>query len=117
MTATDSRDIVFVDDLIGTGNQAKNYIDKLRKEGKIRNQKLHYFAIVGLRDGINELINSGLFENVLATETIEGKAFDTGYIFTAQESGEAREMAVELGKQLTKDMKDVGPLGYRILKR
>lgn len=55
LTATDSRDIVFIDDLIGTGNQSRNYIDKLKKEGKIGNQKLYYFAIVGLRDGIKEL--------------------------------------------------------------
>ena len=113
LKATDSRDIVFIDDLIGTGNQAKNYIEKLKKEGKIGNQKLHYFAIIGLRDGIKELKNSGLFENVLTTETIEGKAFDTGFIFSPEESGNAKEMALELGKQLTKDMKDVDPLGYK----
>jgi len=113
LTATDSRDIVFIDDMIGTGNQAKNYINKLKKEGKIGNQKLHYFAIVGLRDGIKELKNSGLFENVLITEEIQNKAFDTGDIFDAEESGMAKEMAFELGKQLTKDMKNVDPLGYK----
>jgi hypothetical protein len=113
LTAIDSRDIVFIDDLIGTGNQAKNYIDKLKEEGKIGNQKLHYFAIVGLRDGIKELKNSGLFENVLITEEIQNKAFDTGYIFTAEESGMAREMAFELGGQLIKGMTEIGPLGYK----
>ena len=113
LTATDSRDIVFIDDLIGTGNQAKNYIDKLKKEGKIGTQKLYYFAIVGLRDGIKELKNSGIFEKVLTTVEIQNKAFDTGYIFTAEESGMAKEMAFELGKQLTKDMTEVGPLGYK----
>ena len=109
LTATDSRDIVFIDDMIGTGNQAKDYINKLKKEGKIGNQKLYYFAIVGLRDGIKELKNSGLFENVLITEEIKNKAFDTGYIFDAEESGMAKEMAFELGEQLTQ----VYPLGYK----
>lgn len=113
LTATDSRDIVFIDDLIGTGTQAKNYIDKLKKEGKIGNQKLYYFAILGLRDGIKELKNSGIFEKVLTTIEIQNKAFDTGYIFTAEESGMAKEMAFELGKQLTKDMTEVDPLGYK----
>jgi hypothetical protein len=113
LTATDSRDIVFIDDLIGTGTQARNYIDKLKKEGKIGNQKLYYFAIVGLRDGIKELKNSGIFEKVLTTVEIQNKAFDTGYIFTAEESGMAKEMAFYLGKQLTKDMTEVDPLGYK----
>jgi len=113
LTATDSRDIVFIDDMIGTGNQAKNYINKLKNEGKIGNQKLHYFAIAGLQDGIKELKNSGSFENVLITEEIQNKAFDTGYIFTAEESGMAKEMSFELGEQLTKDMKNVDPLGYK----
>ncbi|HYN44912.1 MAG TPA: tetratricopeptide repeat protein [Candidatus Limnocylindrales bacterium] len=113
LTATDGRDIVFIDDLIGTGNQARNYIDKLKKEGKIGNQKLYYFAIVGLRDGIKELKNSGIFEKVLTTVEIQNKAFDTGYIFTTEESGEAKEMASELGKQLTKGLKEVDPLGYK----
>lgn len=113
LTTTDSRDIVFIDDMIGTGNQAKDYINKLKKEGKIGNQKLYYFAIIGLREGIKELKNSGLFENVLTTEEIQNKAFDTGYIFTAEESGVAKEMAIELGKQLTKNMKNIDPLGYK----
>ena len=113
LTATDGRDIVFIDDMIGTGNQAKNYINKLKKEGKIGNQKLYYFAIIGLREGIKELKNSRLFENVLTTEEIQNKAFDTGYIFTAEESGMAKEMAFELGKQLTQNMTEIGPLGYK----
>jgi hypothetical protein len=113
LTATDSRDIVFIDDLIGSGDQAANYVDKLKKEGKIGNQKLYYFAIVGLKDGIKELKKSGIFEKVLTTVEIQNKAFDTGYIFTAEESGEAKEMAFELGKQLTKDMKNMEPLGYK----
>jgi len=113
LTASDGRDIVFIDNLIGTGNQAKKYIDKLKKEGRIGNQKLYYFAIVGLREGIRELKKSGIFEKVLTTVEIQNKAFDSGYIFTAEESGMAKEMASELGEQLTKDMNGVDPLGYK----
>jgi len=109
---SDSRSIVFIDDMIGTGHQATNYVKKLKNDKKIGYQKLYYYAIFGLEDGINEIKKSGLFEIVLTTEQISNTAFDTGYIFTAEESGVAKEMASTIGEQLTKGLDKIGPLGY-----
>lgn len=106
----DSRSIVFIDDIIGTGNQAIKYITKLKKDGKIGHRKLYFFAIIGFKNGIDELKKSGLFEVVIATREIYNTTFDPGYIFRPEESGLARDMAYTIGEQLTKDK--VGPLGY-----
>ena len=109
---SDSRSIVFIDDMIGTGHQASKYVKKLRDDGKIAHQKLYYYSIVGLEDGIKEIEKSGLFEDVLTTEKISNTAFDTGYIFTAEESGAAKDMASTIGEQLTEGLNKIGPLGY-----
>jgi hypothetical protein len=109
---SDNRKIVFIDDMIGTGNQAIRYINKLKKDRKIENQKLYYYAIIGLKDGINEIRKSGLFEVVETTEVIYNTAFDTGYIFTAEDSGLAKDMASTIGEQLTKNKDKIDPLGY-----
>ena len=109
---SDNRDIVFIDDLIGTGNQAINYIQKLKDDGKIGHRKLYYYAIVGLEGGIKNLKDSGLFKNVSATIELPKRAFDSGYIFTVEDSGTAKEMASFIGEQLTKNMKNIDPLGY-----
>jgi hypothetical protein len=98
--------------MIGTGNQAINYVKKLKHHGKIGNQKLYYYAIIGLKDGINEIKKSGLFDVVLATEEISHTAFDTGHIFSAEESGVAKDMAYSIGEQLTKSLNKIDPLGY-----
>lgn len=109
---SDNRDIVFIDDMIGTGSQAINYIRKLKDGGKIGSRKLYYYAIVGLEGGIRRLKDSGLLKNVSATVELPKRAFDSGYIFTVEDSGTAKEMASIIGEQLTKNMKDIGPLGY-----
>jgi len=109
---SDSRSIVFVDDMIGTGHQASKYVKKLKADGKIGHQKLYYYAIIGLKDGINEIKKSDLFEVVLTRKVIYNTAFDTGYIFTAEESGVAKDMASNIGEQLTKGLDKIGPLGY-----
>ena len=109
---SDSRSIVFIDDMIGTGHQASKYVKKLKGDGKIGHQKLYYYAIIGLENGINEIKKSGLFEIVLTRKVIYNTAFDTGYIFTAEESGVAKDMASTIGEQLTKGLAKIGPLGY-----
>ena len=112
LDSSDSRSIVFIDDMIGTGHQASKYVNKLKDGGKIGHQKLYYYAIIGLEDGINEIKKSGLFEIVLTKKVIYKTAFDTGYIFNSEESGEAKEMASTIGEQLTKGLDKIGPLGY-----
>ena len=109
---SDDRDIVFIDDMIGTGNQAINYIQKLKGDDKIGSQKLYYYAIVGLKGGVKELKDSGLFKNVSATIELPKRTFESGYIFTVEDSGTARDMASFIGEQLTKNMKNIDPLGY-----
>ena len=110
---SDDRGIVFIDDMIGTGNQAINYIQKLKGDNKIGSQKLYYYAIMGLKDGIKNLEDSGLFKNVSATIELPKRTFKSGYIFTAEDSGTAKDMVSFIGEQLTKNMKDIGPLGYK----
>jgi len=112
LNPSDSRSIVFIDDMIGTGHQASKYVTKLKDDGKIGHQKLYYYAIIGLEGGIKEIEKSDLFEDVLTVEKISHAAFDTGYIFTAEESGAAKEMASTIGEQLTKELDKIGPLGY-----
>ncbi|MGP8337361.1 MAG: phosphoribosyltransferase-like protein, partial [Methanosarcinaceae archaeon] len=113
LISSDDRSIVFIDDMVGTGNQVINYIKKLKRDGKIGDQKLYYFAIVGLKDGINNIENSRLFEKVEANIVISNAAFDTGFIFTAEESGIAKDMAYSIGKQLTERKNKIDPLGYK----
>ena len=107
LKSTDKRDIVFIDDIIGTGSQAIGHITKLKKEGKIGDQKLHYYAIVGLDIGIKKLKDSNLFECVEVTMPIK-KAFDSTGTFSNEEIGQAKKMAETIGRQLSKNM----PLGY-----
>jgi len=112
LNPSDRRSIVFIDDMIGTGHQASKYVTKLKDDGKIGHQKLYYYAIIGLEGGIKEIEKSDLFEDVLTVEKISHAAFDTGYIFTAEESGVAKEMASTIGEQLTEELDKIGPLGY-----
>jgi MoaA/NifB/PqqE/SkfB family radical SAM enzyme len=112
LNPSDKRDIVFIDDMIGTGNQAIKYIDILKSNGNIIDQKLNYFAIVGLHDGIEKLKEAKtngipLFKKVEVVDEIENKAFDTGYIFTTN-SGDAKDIVSKIGEQLSENM----PLGY-----
>ncbi|NOR47198.1 MAG: hypothetical protein GQ533_04020, partial [Methanosarcinaceae archaeon] len=109
---SDSRNIVFIDDMIGTGHQASKYVNKLKDGGKIGHQKLYYYAIIGLEDGINEIKKSGLFEVVLTRKVIYNTAFNTGNIFSPEDSGVAKEMASTIGEQLTEGLDKIGPLGY-----
>ena len=104
--------MVGADDMIGTGNQAINYIQKLKGDDKIGSQKLYYYAIVGLKSGFEELKDSGLFKNVLATIELPKRTFESGYIFTVEDSGTARDMASFIGEQLTKNMKNIGTSFY-----
>ena len=113
LISSDDRSIVFIDDMVGTGNQVINYIKKLKVEGKIGDQKLYYYAIVGLKDGIDKIKNSGLFEEVEANIVISNAAFDTGFIFQARDSGIAKNMAYSIGKQLTERKNKIDPLGYK----
>jgi len=58
LNPSDSRSIVFIDDMIGTGHQASKYVTKLKDGGKIGHQKLYYYAIIGLEGGIKEIEKS-----------------------------------------------------------
>ncbi len=47
---SDSRSIVFIDDMIGTGHQASKYVKKLKGGGKIGHQKLYYYPSSSVSD-------------------------------------------------------------------
>ncbi|AKB83547.1 hypothetical protein MSBR3_2969 [Methanosarcina barkeri 3] len=104
----DDRDIVFIDDFIGSGNQATKYIKQLKREGKIDKQKLYLFAIVGLSEGIKRLEEEKLFSEVKVVHKIEHKAFDNSYIFSTSDAGKAKDVISNIGKQLTDEKMSLG---------
>lgn len=109
-----NKDIVFIDDFIGSGDQVTRYINRLKNEGKIGNQNLYLFAIAGLSEGIQRLEKEKLFVKVKVALSIDDKAFKDGCVFETDKVGKAKEVISDIGAQLIKDNNTMSSLGYSL---
>lgn len=100
--------IVFFDDIIGSGNQATRFYNKHLK-GKLA--KCYYFSLLGLQEGISYIKNNAAFEATFAGEilTDEDMAFsENSVVFNEKERNVIKPMCEKYGNQLFKKH----PLGY-----
>lgn len=112
----DIKNIVLIDDIIGSGTTTKYFIEHLRDKypGFIENKKIYIMAIVLLDKGVN-VIKSFAVENKLNIEFIRTnyhqKAFSPNYIFPEKNVYIARRAIEKLEKMIAKRGVDV--LGYK----
>lgn len=98
--------IVFIDDLIGTGEQFSNFIDKSKLEKyKSEGKKIYYLALVGFEDGISRIIkdnkiNIKTAQKLTTTDLPLSKQCD---ILEEGEKTKAKEILQEYGGKLFKD--------------
>lgn len=101
--------IVFIDDIIGTGKQAKDFYDNYLQNLNI---KKYYYSLIAFEKGLKSLkINSG-FSNVFATKifTESERAFsDSSEIFS---NTLIRTQIKEMTKRYGDILYPKGPLGY-----
>lgn len=100
--------IVFFDDIIGSGNQATRFFNKNLK-GKPA--KCYYFSLLGLQEGISYIKSNAEFQAVVAGQilTDEEMAFsENSYVFTEKERDIIKPICEKYGSQLFKKH----PLGY-----
>jgi hypothetical protein len=113
--------LVFIDDFIGTGSQAEEYLKKINEDyGDIFSQRkllIFYIVIAGFQKaliGIDELLSNLKFKinfHILDTLEEKEKCFDENSIIFANETEKenARILIEEIGLELDKKQ----PLGYK----
>lgn len=100
--------IVFFDDIIGSGNQSTRFYNKHLKN---KPAKCYYFSLLGLQEGISHIKANAAFEVVVAGEilTDEEMAFsENSYVFTKKERDIIKPICEKYGGLLFKKY----PLGY-----
>lgn len=100
--------IVFFDDIIGSGNQATRFFNKNLKD---KFAKCYYFSLLGLQEGISYIKSNAKFEAVVSGEilTDEEMAFsENSYVFTEKERDIIKPICEKYGSLLFKKH----PLGY-----
>ncbi|WP_194868659.1 primase-helicase family protein [Pseudoalteromonas sp. PPB1] len=102
-------DIVFFDDIIGSGNQATKFFNNYLKNARAR---CHYVALLGFENGQENIRRDTNFNSLLVCRPLydEYMAFsDNSYVFTTQEERElVKAVCLEWGKKLY----PAHPLGY-----
>ncbi|MEC4091690.1 primase-helicase family protein [Pseudoalteromonas rubra] len=102
-------DIVFFDDIIGSGNQATKFFNNYLKNARAR---CHYVALLGFENGQENIRRDTNFNSLLVIRTLydECMAFsDNSQVFTTQEEKElVKAVCLEWGKKLY----PAHPLGY-----
>jgi hypothetical protein len=105
--------IIFVDDFIGSGNQANIFLkekinfEDLKSKGI---EKFYFVSLIGFDEGIKFIEKNNDIKVIVAEKLDEkDKVFsDKSTIFSAEEKEEARQIFEKYGKKLCKDF----PLGY-----
>lgn len=102
-------DIVFFDDIIGSGNQATKFFNQHLKGVKA---KCHYIALLGFEDGIQKIKKDASFESLLVCKHLsdEQMAFsDNSFVFKkSKKKSEVKALCLKYGKELYPNH----PLGY-----
>lgn len=108
--------IIFVDDFIGTGEQAVRIISPyLEKYEWLSRASIYYCALIGFRDGINAVksnLSGKLVDVIVAHELDEkDKAFSDKNPFWKSERArvEAKQWAEEIGRQVITGMPNYDP--------
>jgi orotate phosphoribosyltransferase-like protein len=100
--------IVFFDDIIGSGNQATTFFNEHLSN---KPAKCYYFSLLGLQDGISKINKEAGFEATIVGEilTDEQMAFsENSCVFTGKERDIIKPICEKYGDQLFKKY----PLGY-----
>lgn len=100
--------IVFFDDIIGSGNQATRFYNKHLKN---KPAKCYYFSLIGLQEGITHIKANAEFRAIFAGEILsdEEMAFsDNSFVFTKKEQDIIKPICEKYGSLLFKKH----PLGY-----
>ena len=100
--------IIFFDDIIGSGNQATRFYNKHLKGKSIQ---CYYFSLLGLESGISYIRNNAQFKMVIVGEelTSEEMAFtENSQVFNKEEQCVIKPICEKYGKLLYEKY----PLGY-----
>jgi hypothetical protein len=100
---------VFIDDLIGSGNQATNFFNQ-----KLVNLKLdkYYFSLLAFEDGINNILKNTGFKDVFTIKLLSksDKAFsENSEIFREEKQ---RTLIKDFAQKYGRMLYPKGPLGY-----
>lgn len=110
----DISNIIFIDDMIGTGETIKKSIREIHKKYKSLFNKNIYILVLEVPENImniEEDINEELDINIkIIYLNKHKKAFDSGYIFDEKNKVRAKEVIKKYDTQLTKNANDI--LGY-----
>jgi hypothetical protein len=107
--------VVFVDDIIGTGGQAIKELNRIFADPKnawLENSKLYYCALIGFKDGINNIQTAlgDKLQAIFVGETLydEDKAFSVDNVLweSAQERQYAKKWVAEAGTEIIAEMYD-----------
>lgn len=104
-----SKMIVFIDDFIGSGTQARK---KSQEYFSRRKANTYYMALVGSEDGVNHIKEEGHFGDVIAIKTLRAgdKAFSESSRFFP--CAEKREKLKEFSERYGKKLCPNHPLGF-----
>ena len=118
----EQKTVIFLDDIIGTGNEATKFYSVLAKQHdkkKLDRVQKYFIALVGTEWGIKEVKSTGVFTNVLVARTLTetDRAFSSKRdIFDSEEERIfAKKMVGSIGRKLCPrdfEKKGLGPFGY-----
>ena len=106
---TDIKALVFVDDLIGSGNQATRFANKTLKEIKIDK---YYVTLLAFKDGLEKVKREAGFTKVITAKELskEFKAFSPRSCYFSNPA--QRERLREICRKYGKKLYPAYPLGY-----
>lgn len=100
--------LIFIDDIIGSGKQAVGFYKKYLKGTEA---KCYYFSLLGFENGISKVRQETGFIQVMSGRILsaENRVFDScSRVFTAEERESIKRICEKYGRKLYKDH----PLGY-----